>query len=194
MQKGGLVVGVLNKLAEEAERVKKQKSRAKRLSGKRVGVSVEMSGLDDAISKISKRMPVTILQKGIRSAAKILQREIKANLNSHRSSRTGSSKKWSSVVREKRAGRTTDLRDSIGYKVKLYRSGNSERVAAFVGPRRPFGNHANLVEYGSLVKLWGSDRTVRIPPRPFMRPAADSTKKQQRDAIIDTVRREWKKM
>jgi hypothetical protein len=102
------------------------------------------------------------------------------------------------------------LRDSIGVKVKGY----NYTVVAFIGPRRPWGNHGHLIEYGfnqHFVKLGASGIKVlrgkreggtqnkrgkansatpkRIARQPFMRPAAISTQRQQEQAFVDTLRK-----
>lgn len=66
------------------------------------------------------------------------------------------------------------LRDSMTKVVRDY----GERIVGLVGPRRPEGSHAHLVEFGHDVKR-GGKVVGRAPPYPFMRPAAEQTKSIQ---------------
>lgn len=102
------------------------------------------------------------------------------------------------------------LRDSFGVKVKAYQT----TVAGFAGPRRPYGNHAHLIEFGfnqhfvmlgttgikvlrgnrkesTLNKrgLVNSSSPKRIQRQPFMRPAAISTRGEQEQAFVNHLRK-----
>ena len=94
-----------------------------------------------------------------------------------------------------------DLKRSLGFTIKRYKK--SKILLGIVGPLRGYGtggrepaNYAHLIEYGHRIARGGKlDRTdgrrVRrglfeargtdvgfVPPRPFMRPAWDETKRQ----------------
>jgi HK97 gp10 family phage protein len=86
------------------------------------------------------------------------------------------------------------LRDSIAVKVKAYQT----TVAGFVGPRRPYGNHAHLIEFGfdqhyvtlGTTGIKKKRKTPNaIPKKPFMRPAAISTLKDQEQAFVNHLRK-----
>lgn len=68
------------------------------------------------------------------------------------------------------------LRDTIKGVVRDY----GEKTVGVTGPTWPDGAHGHLVEFG----------TEHSAPQPFLRPAADETKKQQEDAITQTLRDE----
>lgn len=63
-----------------------------------------------------------------------------------------------------------------------------EKLVQVIGPEYPAGAHGHLVEFGHEEVLFGRATGRRVPPHPFMRPAADTTKDQQLDALNDAVR------
>lgn len=68
-------------------------------------------------------------------------------------------------------GRTGNLAESIGVeKPSLKRAGEVGEVR--VGPKRPKGSHAHLVEYGTKDR----GRTGVMPKEPFMEPAFEAEK------------------
>ena len=75
-----------------------------------------------------------------------------------------------------------DLIKSI--KVKTVTYDDDGRIVAVVGPSWPQGNHGMLLELG----------TSRQPPRPFIRPAANSTKPAQQKAFEDHVKKRAEKI
>lgn len=66
-------------------------------------------------------------------------------------------------------------------------------IAAFVGPTWPHGAHGHLVEFGHEIKRTSHGPT-HTRPKPFMRPAADTTAQAQQRKIIDTLKNEIKKL
>lgn len=85
-------------------------------------------------------------------------------------------------ARRRVPNRTGSLKRSMSVVVRDY----GELTVAYAGPRYlreggpNAGNHGHLVEFGHKIK--GTQK--RVPPRPFLRPAADSTKKQQERAAV----------
>lgn len=77
------------------------------------------------------------------------------------------------------------LKDSLSTKIVKYQSS----VMAIVGGRWPEGNHAHLVERGHEEVLWGVRSGGRVPPYPFLEPAADSTIQQQRRKVIESLKK-----
>ncbi|MGV3483450.1 MAG: HK97 gp10 family phage protein [Planctomycetaceae bacterium] len=70
------------------------------------------------------------------------------------------------------------LSESIIVAVREYEN----YTVAFVGASWPEGAHGHLVEFGHLQKL--SDGSVmNVPPYPWLRPAAEATRAQQRKVI-----------
>ena len=73
-------------------------------------------------------------------------------------------------------------------------------VLAMTGPRRPWGNIANIFEYGGTIKLWGpwegnpKPQTRRLKPNKFLRYAADTTIAEQRAAFVAQVKKRWRKL
>ena len=76
------------------------------------------------------------------------------------------------------------LRDTIKTIVREYQN----RTMAFVGPSWPSGNHGHLVEFGFIHQPDGK----AVAPQPFLRPAADSTRTQQKDAIEKELKKRIK--
>lgn len=82
------------------------------------------------------------------------------------------------------------LKNTIRVKIADY----GQTQAAFVGPSYPDGAHGHLVEYGHDKVLWGERTGEYVRGKPFMRPSADSTEAQQREAIIGTLKAEINKL
>ena len=64
-------------------------------------------------------------------------------------------------------------------------------VMTVTGPRyakKDGGNHGHLVEFGHSKVLWGTETGGRVQGKPFMRPAADTTKAKQESEIINHLR------
>lgn len=56
------------------------------------------------------------------------------------------------------------------------------------------GNHGHLVEFGHIMVLWGKRTSRFVAPRPFLRPAAEETKAQQRSRMVDVLKRDIQKL
>ena len=59
------------------------------------------------------------------------------------------------------------------------------------GPERPWGNFAEVLEYGGVINLWGKDRFYKLRPRPFMEPAGPGTQWAQKQAYLKKMKQEW---
>ncbi len=77
--------------------------------------------------------------------------------------------------------------DKVGIKEKGFPNG----YLHMVGPRRPWGNQAWILEWGGVIQLWGSDRYYHLIPRPFMQPAGQNTRAQQGKAYVAKMKEEW---
>jgi len=80
-------------------------------------------------------------------------------------------------------------------------SKNGRFQSAFVGPRWPDGAPGHWIEYGFQQKQVRFNKDFiqtrktpeKIPPRPFLRPAADSTKEEQKRALFTKMQKELAK-
>ena len=86
------------------------------------------------------------------------------------------------------------LKDSITVKVKSY--GDGIRQVAIVGARRPQGNHDHLIEYGHWIRRRGKKGEgpgqwygARVEGKEYMAPAADTTRNEQRQAIVEALQK-----
>lgn len=86
------------------------------------------------------------------------------------------------------------LKDTIKVKVKPYNDGM--RVVAIVGSRRPQGSHDHLVEYGHWIRRRGKAGQgpgqwygAKVEGKQYLAPAADTTKKEQQQAVVDAIRK-----
>lgn len=170
--------------------VRAAEGQSKRLNSKRTRTrSVTAT---DATERLLQRFPIemrnTVLKNALADGGRVVAKAAKSNLRGHRSSNTGTREEWSEKVRRKRQGQK-DLFQSIRVASRVY----SRSTMAIVGARWPYGAHAHLVEFGGVFPRWGKVSTYQRP-RPFMRPAAQQTERQQSAAIIRRVRREWKKV
>ena len=180
-------MGRVRRAETEAQRLKRQRA-PKRVKGNTLVTATKET--EKLLKMFPEDMREKVLKQAVRAAGGAVRNKARANIAGHRSEKTGTADKQSKEVRERRAGRPMGLWKSITVVVKTYKNA----VVAFVGPRRPWGNHGNLIEYGATVRLWGSDRTVYLPPRPFMRDAADTTKAEQKRRALQKLKREWLKI
>jgi len=150
--------------------------------------------------KLFKKFPVElrykVLKAATRASAGVVRNAARKIARPHDSRRTGTRKYWTDDVKEERANNPMQLWQTPVVKVKVYKNA----VLGMVGPRRPWGNIANVFEFGGEVPLWYDEdgdkprRTERQPPRKFMRYAADTTKGLQRSAFVGKVKSEWTKL
>jgi len=77
------------------------------------------------------------------------------------------------------------LKDTIGSVIR----GQGDKIIAVGGPLYPAGAHGHLIEDGHQEVLWGQPTGRRVPAYPFLRPAADETKEQQTQAMIDELKK-----
>lgn len=140
-------------------------------------VTVSESGdLDGLLARLPIEVRRVSLKKAMRAAASVVVRRAKQP-----------------VARPGYPGDKADLkplRDTIGAVVRDY----EEYVVAVVGPQHPAGAHGHLVEYGHEEVLWGVRTGRRVPPHPFLRPAADGTRAEQQAAMEGTLSRELENM
>jgi len=99
---------------------------------------------------------------------------------------TGTFHKKSQEQQEARAGRASMV-DKVGIKPKSIKNG----YLHMVGPRRPWGNQAHILEFGGVIELWGTGKFYFLKPRPFMEPAGRNTTSEQERAYINKMKNEW---
>jgi hypothetical protein len=95
------------------------------------------------------------------------------------------------VVKETAADRSNvkPLAETIGVVVRKY----DTTSVAVVGPQYPAGSLGHLIEFGHREILYGRDTGRRVPPKPFLRPAADETRGDQDVAMLNVLRAELAK-
>lgn len=151
-------------------------------------VTITETGDMDAILQ---QLPVMLqrgaLDKALRAAGKVVQR--RARELCPRSSKTGSRQAWSNETAGSRTG-TKPLAETIGVVVRKY----DEVSVAVVGPEYPAGALGHLVEYGHKLVVYGHPTGRRVPPHPFMRPAADETKGEQESVMLSVLQKELDKV
>lgn len=117
-------------------------------------ITVRVAGLkelDEALKQLPKSVGKTVLRNALKKAAAPVVADAKANAPRDRG----------------------DLAESIDIRATLTRRQRRMRarrgaVEMFIGPSFPLGAHGHLVEFG----------TVKMPARPFLRPAWDSNKER----------------
>jgi hypothetical protein len=142
------------------------------------------------MNKILQQLPLMLqrgaLDKALRAAGKVVAQ--RARELCPRATKTGTSKGWSDVYFAKRAT-AKPLAETIGVVVRKY----DTTSVAVIGPQYPAGSLGHLVEFGHRHIAWGHDTGRRIPPKPFLRPAADETRGEQDAAILNVLRAELAK-
>lgn len=181
-------MGVMKRLNQEGARIRRK---PRRPGSVRSMTSVLVSDMD-MIEHLLAQLPVAFREKAVKKAVRAGMRKYisAARKRAPDGSVTGTSAKKSTKQKNRDANRRFNLKKSLGVKVKGY----GMRVAAFGGPRRPDGNHAHLVEYGHEKVLWGRKTSGEVKGRPFLRPAAEESRFEQRSAMLKTLQKEIKKV
>ena len=77
------------------------------------------------------------------------------------------------------------LKDTISVEIRDY----DNAMVAVTGPKRPAGHHGHLVEHGHMIVTHdGTNTGQAATPHPFLEPAAQQTKHEQRSAIVDGIK------
>ena len=143
------------------------------------------------MNAILEQLPIMLqrgaVDKALRAAGKVVAKRAKELCP--RSSQTGTREEWSKQTAGSRTG-AKPLAETIGVVVRKYDTVS----VAVVGPQYPAGSLGHLVEYGHRHIAWGHDTGRRIPPKPFLRPAADGTKGEQEAAMLGVLKAELEKV
>jgi HK97 gp10 family phage protein len=143
----------------------------------------DLDVIDRELGRVEQRLRTTALKKALRAGGRVVA--ARAKQLAPRSIQTGTWDAWSKSTEEARRG-AKPLAETIGVTVRDY----GHTLVLLVGPEYPAGALGHLVEYGHAEYLWGQATGRRVPPKPFMRPAADETEDQVDSAVIDTLRKE----
>ena len=127
-------------------------------------VAVETTGIN--VEDFLAKMPIEVRTKAAKSAIRKGGNVVKTA--ARRLAPVGG-------PREGRKAGKPHLRDTMAVRIREY----GDRTLAVVGPTYPSGAHSHLIEFGFTHPKSGEF----VPPQPYLRPAADSTKPQQAEAI-----------
>lgn len=141
----------------------------------------ETAELDALLAKHELQLRTKALQKALRAGGNVVAK--RARQLCPRSAQTNTRLMWSSKLRATRAS-VKPLAETIGVVIRDY----GAKQVMLVGPQYPAGALAHLVEYGHEEYLYGRPTGRRVPPHPFMRPAADETESQVNAAIVASLR------
>ena len=179
-------MGMLKRMAAESASVKRRPSRRRPKNGS-LGVSISgTKGTAALLAAFPIALRQQVLTRANEQAAKVVIAAAKGNLAGRRSDETGTQEKQSKKVREKRRN-VLHLEESLA--MKTIESKNN--ALTMVGHSRPDGNHSHLEEFSHWQPLWGSGSVMRSRARPYLRPAGDETKEQQKRAAVQYVNRYW---
>jgi hypothetical protein len=147
---------------------------------------VDSVNIDAKLARIDAFVRGRVLDDAVKAAAQVVVDAAERRVPD--SKKTGTRDKWSQKTKSERKG-AKQLKNTIAYVIRKY--DNGMKRLAVIGPRYPAGALGHLIEFGHSAVLWGrtSSKVTRVPPKPFLRPAADSTKATQ-SAAIDTVLRQ----
>lgn len=146
----------------------------------------DLQQLDGLLGRMPIELRERTLKRVIRLGAKVVEREAVRRLKSM---------KFPHKTDESKFARAEDSLTTV------IRS-NGRFVSAFTGPVWPAGFTAHLIEYGfkqlyfklpSGVKI-KRKQPKQIAARPFLRPAADSTRSKQQSAIVNGLKRAINKL
>ena len=150
----------------------------------KISVSLpDLDLIDQELANVDLQLRTTALKKALRRGGNVVAN--RARQLAPRSKQTGTSEQWSAKTAASRAG-VKPLAETIGVVVRDY----GQPLVLLVGPEYPAGALAHLIEYGHAEYLYGVATGRRVPPKPFLRPAADETEEQVHSTIVDTLRGE----
>lgn len=166
-----------------------------------VRIENDLAQTDDILKQIPLRMRGTVVKKATRAAAIISRNQMTRILKDASaphgpdegmfpgdSKETGTYRKKSRQQRAARDMRISMVK-SVRIKAKQYNQGRVYLM--MVGPRRPEGNQAHILEFGGVIQLWGTDLQYRLKPRPFMEPAIAISMPAQKTAYVSKTKAEW---
>jgi len=149
-----------------------------------MGVRIEIResrDMDRLLAQVGdNKLRRKVWRKALREAGKIVQK--RAKQLAPRSKRSGTRELWSEATRSQRAGAKA-LHQTITVAVRDY----GEVWVLVVGPSYPAGALGHLIEYGHAEVLFGVPTGRRVPPKPFLRPAADETQGQVNGVIVASL-------
>lgn len=191
----------LSKAEAAAARLK-----AKQIYGSKKMVSASVSSTnrvtERALRDFENEMKLRIVRYSTRAAAAVVRFASIANLEQGSAPRgpgegmfpgnsmeTGTFEKKSQEQQFRRETQPSMV-DKVWIKPKVYNNG--EVYLCMVGPRRPWGSQAWILEWGGVIQLWGTSRYYYLRPRPFLEPAAASTIGQQKRAYVNKHKQMWR--
>ena len=173
-----------------------------RSRGKFMGAGVDSSSMKmamDVLDKFPREMHYEVVRKAGRAAAIVVRETANTMLAIDSAPRgpnqgqypgdskeTGTYEHKSIEQRGERDGRASMV-DKVGIKPKATDRG----YLHMIGPRRPWGNQAWVLEFGGVIQLWGRDQFYHLMPRPFMEHAGENTKAVQSSEFIKKMKEEW---
>jgi len=142
-----------------------------------ITVAIADSGeFESLLKQLDAQQRPKAVKTALRNAGQTVAR--RARQLAPRSIQTGTRDDWSAATAALRAS-AAELHRSIGVVIRDY----GDTFVAIVGPQYPAGAVAHLIEFGHELVAWGRPTGQRVPPQPFLRPAADETVAEQRSAI-----------
>ena len=163
---------------------------------------------DKLLEGIPGMLRARVVRPALRKASRQVRKKVRQNLN-----RVGPRSYMADgrVVYGQPIGRSrkTGTYDKLSSKLKAKRSGNKEMSKAIItrtwtkdrgavvgtttGPSHRHAAQGHILEYGANIVLWGNEgKRYRLPPRPFLRAAANQTKGLQQMVIVNTMKK-WAK-
>lgn len=140
------------------------------------------------LNQLPAAMQAAAFEKGLRPAGKVVEKRLKEL--TPRSSKTGTTKKWSEQTQTKRSGEMP-LWKTTATKVWRARSGPA---IALVGYRWPKGNKAHFIVEGKgktrKVVLWGKRNKGERQKLDILKRSLDERRKQSADAFVRGVKKE----
>lgn len=138
-------------------------------------------------AELTEQLPLILQRKAatkaLRAAGNLVLKE--ARRRAPKSGEiTGTRNKWSKSTRARRE-KFKPLKKSL----KLYKD---QRVKEPNIGFRVWAPVAAWIEFGNTKrshKLWGRDSGRKLRPRPFLRPAVDSTRPLQQQTVVDTIKK-----
>ena len=196
---------VLNQAEAEAQRLATRSAYENHLAGGYMGVDIKSTNKtsEKALELFEDDMKLRVVRLSTYAAAIVVRETAKTLLelgNQFRgpdegafpgnSMETGTFEKKSAVQQYRRETQPSMVK-KVGIRRKTYRGG--EVHLCMVGPQRPWGNQAWILEWGGTIQLWGTSKFYHLRPRPFMEPAGPGTANEQRKAYVRKHRELWGK-
>ena len=181
------------------------RSATRRMAQQGAVVSLQSTDMKFIEKEFAEEFQERVAREALTIGGKMIQSRYHQNLAMFQSKITGTrDKQWleegtseldyAKGPRERRMNTYQSTKPRVGKKatsssVPKYRAWKRSGFAiVMIGARRPWGNIANILEFGGNINLWGTGHTYALPPEAPLRRAVDGMRGHVRSAMTAFIK------